>query len=115
MRRHFLEASGYKVTALSSGAECSSLLEQRKPVLVLIDVLLEGPNGFEVCRTIRNRFSMEELPIILTTTVYHARIYREEAQSAGAQAYVQRPIDPDDLVKIVNDVVAAYASTTVAD
>jgi CheY-like chemotaxis protein len=115
VRKHFLETSGYKVTAMPSGGDCLSLLEQRKPSLVLLDVLIEGANGFELCRTIRNRFPAEELPIVLTSTVYHARIYRDEAQAAGAQAYVQRPIDPEDLVKIVNEVMTIYTSTAIAD
>lgn len=112
MRKHFLETSGYKVTALSSGAQCLSLLESRTPALVLMDILLEGPNGFEVCRTIRNRFSAEELPILLGSTLYHSRLYRDEASAAGAQGYVLRPIEPDDLVRLVNEVVSTYSAAT---
>jgi len=113
-RQHFLEMSGYKVTAFTNGDDCLSMLERRKPAVVLMDVLLEGANGFEVCRTIRNRFPADELPIILGTAVYYTRIYRDEAIAAGAQSYVLRPVDPEDLVKIVNEVVATYASATTA-
>lgn len=114
-RKHFLETSGYKVTTFASGADCLSLLAERRPALVLLDVLIEGPNGFDVCRTIRNRIPADELPIILSTGVYEARIYRDEALACGAQSFVTRPIDPDDLVKIVNEVLAAYASTAARD
>jgi len=114
-RKHFLEASGYEVTTFTSGIECLNLLAERRPALVLLDVLIDGPNGFDVCRTIRNRFPADELPIILSTGVYHARIYREEALACGAQSFVTRPIDPDDLVKIVNEVLAAYTSSAVSD
>jgi CheY-like chemotaxis protein len=110
LRKHVLERSGYEVTAMASGAECLALLEQRTPVLVLMDVLIEGPNGFEVCRAIRNRFAAEEVPVVLGSPVYHARIYRDEALAAGAQAYVLRPIEPEALVDIVNEVVSAHAA-----
>ena len=110
LRKHFLEMSGYKVTLLSSGADCMSLLEERRPALVLLDVLIEGPNGFEICRAIRARFPADEVPVVLGTAVYHSRLYRDEALAAGAQAYVLRPIDPDDLVKIVNEVVSTCAA-----
>jgi CheY-like chemotaxis protein len=114
MRKHFLELSGYRVTAMPSGAECLTLLEKRKPVLVLMDILLDGANGFEICRTIRHRFAAKELPIVLCTTVYHARIYRDEAVAAGAQGYVLRPIEPEDLVKIVNEIAGTHATSTAA-
>ena len=115
VRKHFLEMSGYKVVQFASGAEVLEALEARTPALVLLDVLIEGANGFDVCRTIRNRRPAAEFPIVLTSGVYHSRLYRDEALAAGAQSYVIRPIDPDDLVKIVNEVLAAYAAPVPAD
>lgn len=109
-RKNFLEMSGYKVTLMRSGAECLEALGSRKPTLVMLDVLIEGQDGFEVCRAIRAHYPARDLPVILTTDIYRSRIYRDEALAAGAQAYILRPIKVDDLVKQVSAVLESQAT-----
>ena len=111
-RRSFLEMSGYKVTTMSSGLECLERLAADKPDLVLIDVLVDGPNGFEICRRIRQRHKPADLPVILGSTIYRSRIYRDEALKAGAQRYLLRPLRLDDLVKQIGEVLAGQPATT---
>ena len=111
-RKDFLEMAGFRVTAMRSGAECFEALEQRTPDLVMLDVLLEGPNGFEVCRRIRERFTAAELPVVLGSMVYRSRVYRDEAFACGAQLYVVRPAKLDDLVAQIRTVLAARAAPT---
>ena len=105
-RKSFLEMSGYTVTLMKSGAECLEALGKKKPSLVLMDVLIDGPNGFDVCRQIRAHYPARDLPVILTTDIYRSRIYRDEALAAGAQAYVLRPIKVEELVQQVSEVLA---------
>jgi CheY-like chemotaxis protein len=114
MRRHFLELFGYQVQSFRTGAECLAALEKHRPALAILDVLIEGENGFEICRAIRDRFSAAELPIILCSTIYRDELYHRAAIEAGAQRFVLRPIESDDLVEIVNDVVSARAAAVVA-
>jgi len=109
-RTSFLEMSGYHVVAMKSGLDCLERLEKHKPALVLMDVLIEGLNGFETCRRIRAKFKPEELPVILGSTIYRSRIYRDEALKAGAQRYLLRPIKLDDLVKHVSEVLSGQFS-----
>ena len=73
--------------------------------MILMDVLLEGINGFDACRKIRTLLDPEQMPIILGSHVYRSRVYREEAQAAGAQRYLRYPMDPDELVLAVNEVI----------
>jgi DNA-binding response OmpR family regulator len=113
-RKSFLEMSGYKVTAMRTAAECLDLLAVRKPALVLIDVLIDGPNGFEACKRIREKHKAAELPIILGSTIYRSRVYRDAALQAGAQRYLLRPIKLDELVKHVSDAVAGRAAPSEA-
>jgi CheY-like chemotaxis protein len=114
MRRHFLELFGYQVQSFRSGAECLAALEKRRPAVVILDVLIEGENGFEVCRAIRDRFTADELPVIVCSTIYRDELYHHAAIEAGAQRFVLRPIEADDLVEIVNDVVSARTAAVVA-
>lgn len=105
-RKNYLEMSGYQVTLVKNGDEVMKVLTQRKPALVLMDVLLEGKNGFDVCRAIRERASPQEVPVILCSHIYRSRIYRDEATAAGAQRYLLLPMKLDELASHANDLVS---------
>ena len=100
-----LEAAGYDVARLRSETELLAALQQELPAMILMDVLLEGINGFEACRKVRTLLEPTQMPIILGSHIYRSRVYRDEAQAAGAQRYLRYPMDPDDLVLAVNEVI----------
>jgi CheY-like chemotaxis protein len=108
-RKHFLEMSGFDVTLMRSGDECLKAMTVTKPALVLMDVLLEGKNGFEVCRAIRELAGPTEVPIVLCSHIYRSRIYRDEAVAAGAQRYVLLPVKLDELLAQVVELTGAKA------
>lgn len=99
LRRQWLENSGFLVTTAESGEEALRVIEDQRPDCVLLDVLIKGPNGFEVLSQIRERYPADEVPVILTSTIHRKRLYREEAWERGAQGYLLRPIDPAELVR----------------
>ena len=105
-RKSFLELSGYKVSLFRTGLEVTEALAARKPDLLLIDVLIDGPNGFETCRRIRSTYAADVLPIVLSATIYRSRVYRDEAAQAGAQHYFVRPAKLEDLAAAIADVLA---------
>ena len=98
-RQRALECSGYRVRSFTSGRDALDALPIDRPDAVVMDILLEGPNGFEICRSMRALYPAEELPIILCSSIYRKRAFKQEAWDAGAQGYLLRPIDIDDLVK----------------
>jgi DNA-binding response OmpR family regulator len=108
-RKNYLEMSGFEVTLLRNGDECLKSLAVAKPALVLIDVLLEGKNGFEVCRAIRDRCTAAELPVILCSHIYRSRIYRDEAVAAGAQRFLLLPMKLDELLGHVTELTSKHA------
>jgi len=110
LRQHFLESSGYHVVAMGSGQRCLDLCAERVPSLVLMDVLIEGRNGFEICRALRKRFAPDELPVILCSEVYRSRLFRDEAISAGAQRYLLKPLRLDELVREVSQALQGGAA-----
>src|SRR4029079_1946527 len=69
-RKHYLEMSGFDVVLMRSGEECSKAMSVMKASLVLMDVLLDGKNGFEVCRDLRKVAGAKEVPIVLCTHIY---------------------------------------------
>ena len=97
-RRHALESAGYRVRHFTSSAALLAAVEEQRPDLVLLDDLLAGTNGFEVCRILRESNSAPVLPIVLCSMIYRSRVYREEAERLEVQGYVLRPVTPEDLL-----------------
>jgi CheY-like chemotaxis protein len=107
LRAQDLEAAGYQVHLMKSGVQCIERLASGLPNLLIMDILLEGKHGFDVCRQIRRQYTPQELPILLCSDVYRSRPFREEANNAGAQAFLLTPITARDLL----DAVAALTGS----
>ena len=105
-RKANLEVAGFEVVLMKSGEEALKALKLKKPALVLMDVLLDGKNGFEICRAIRDRAAPGEVPIILCSNIYRSRIYRDEATAAGAQRYLLQPMLVEEIVAHVIDLTS---------
>jgi DNA-binding response OmpR family regulator len=104
----YLEREGYATLEAGDGDLARRLLEQHTPGLVVLDVMLPGTDGLELCRWIRAR---SELPIIMLT----AR--GEEADrivglELGADDYVTKPFSPRELAARVRTVLRRSGSET---
>lgn len=92
-RQQYLQAAGHTVHLFKNGFECLSVLRDARPDLLLVDVLLEGPNGFDVVAELRRATDARDLPVILCSGLFTARSFQEAAHQAGAQAYLLRPFE----------------------
>jgi CheY-like chemotaxis protein len=89
--------TGYDVIAVANGAEALKLAAVQTPDLVLMDVMMPGMDGLEVCRRLRKQKATAEVPIVLLTF----RVGEEsisEGYASGCTAYLKKPILPDELV-----------------
>jgi two-component system sensor histidine kinase/response regulator len=108
-RKHFLELSGYVVQLFASWTALEAALRQGPPPsMVLVDVLLEGMNGFEVARAISEVVPKRDFPIVLCTAIYRTRPFREEALKSGAQDYLLLPMAPDEFLRRVNQAIGYF-------
>jgi twitching motility two-component system response regulator PilH len=108
-RKHFLESAGYEVRTFKSATELEDALKQGEaPSLVLIDVLIEGKNGFDVTQRITKEMPERTFPIVLCSHVYRPRPFREEALRCGAQDYVLLPVAADELLRRVNQAIGYF-------
>lgn len=90
--RSLLASSGFQVDVCESGEDCLAYCEGTPPHMILLDILMPGLDGIEVCSSLRQRFSKSALPIIMVT----ARSEGEDlaaALDAGANDYVVKPVD----------------------
>jgi two-component system, OmpR family, KDP operon response regulator KdpE len=89
-----LTAHGYKVFTVSSGEEAFELMSRHRPDLVLLDLLLPGMSGLEICRRMR---AESNIPIIVLS-VKGAERDKVEALDLGADDYVSKPFGIDEVL-----------------
>ncbi len=93
---NILPEDQYKVNVVTSGKEALEMLEQHEYDLLISDVMMPVMSGYELTRSIREKYSISELPILLLT----ARSNPEDVYSgllAGANDYVRKPVDAVEL------------------
>ena len=98
----FLRTEGYEVRLALSVDEAEELWLESRPDLAIVDLMISGGMGAELCR----RLKQHEAGAVLAISTLEAR---DEALAAGADAFLQKPFDPLELVSIVKDLVGASA------
>jgi two-component system phosphate regulon response regulator PhoB len=93
---HF-ERAGYDITRTGDGEEALILADEVKPDLVLLDWMIEGVSGIEVCRRLRRRPATANLPIVMLTARGEEGD-RIRGLETGADDYVTKPFSPKELV-----------------
>jgi two-component system phosphate regulon response regulator PhoB len=95
--KYNLNRAGYRVAVASNGTEAVVKAFERRPDLIVLDVMMPGLDGMEVCRMIRKREETTSIPIIMLTARSHAedRILGFEL---GADDYVTKPFSPKEVV-----------------
>jgi two-component system phosphate regulon response regulator PhoB len=95
--RYNLEAEGYEVDSAARGDEAEIKLREHAPDLVLLDWMLPGLSGIELCRRIRMRPETERLPVIMLTA-RGEETERVRGLGTGADDYVVKPFSVPELV-----------------
>ncbi len=97
-----VQARGYEVVAVSSGAKAIDLAMTSAPDLVLLDLMLPGQyDGFEVCRRLRTDPSTRKVPVLIISALDDEES-RARAAAAGATAYYTKPFSPIALLREID-------------
>ena len=100
MMRRLLEMSGSHVIEAINGEEAVELALRERPALILMDLSLPRVDGLAATRRLRQHGELRNIPIVAVsahdTTDFHA-----EAMAAGCSEYVTKPIDFDELEKVL--------------
>lgn len=100
----YLEAAGFETKILSDGQKVQELLEKEHFDLVLLDVMLPGKSGYEVCKEIRDGV---DIPILMVTARTES-VDKIRGLGIGADDYIAKPFDPAELVARVNANLRQY-------
>jgi CheY-like chemotaxis protein len=87
---------GYRLNYAANGPEAMTMIKQLRPDLVLLDVMMPGMDGFEVCRRLRLDSETAEIPVLLVTAL-DDRDTRLEGIAAGADDFISKPYDRGEL------------------
>ncbi len=94
------ELEGYEVLSASHGEEALEQVKKGKPDILVCDVMMPGMDGLEVVRRVRANKATAKIPIVMVSA--KAQLTDLSAgDNAGADAYVTKPFDPQDLLDAV--------------
>ena len=99
-----LEDDGVELLTATNGDEAVDVIEHHHPALVFLDVMMPKRNGFEVCRTIKQDMGLTDTYVVLLTAKGQA-YDREQGLAAGADLYMTKPFDPDELLRRARQVL----------
>lgn len=106
MLTHYLSQAGLAVMSAKTCEEARSKLQMQKPDLVLLDVILPGQCGFELCHELKTNASTDCIPIVICSTK-HTDVDRLWGSMLGADAYLPKPITQTELMNTVMRLIAA--------
>ena len=105
-----LERVGYTTCAATTGDEALTLAENTRPSLVLLDVELSGISGYQTCRELRDRHG-DWLPVMFLSGTRVGPLDRIAGLLIGADDYVVKPFEPDELLARVRSLLRRHSGT----
>jgi DNA-binding response OmpR family regulator len=95
-----LQQGGLNVLTASSGEEALTKISNQKPDIIILDVVLPGCSGFEVCREIKDAAATSNIPVVICSTK-GGQMDKFWGMKQGADAYLAKPVDQEEFVRTV--------------
>ena len=99
-----IQRQGYDLRRVSSGTEAIKAIACARPDLILLDVMLPGCSGYEVCEAIRKDDANDDVKVMMMTARGGA-IEERKAMAMGADAFIAKPFSSRDLTDTVNRLI----------
>lgn len=105
--RTVLESANYDVDVAYDGDECLEKIKVGVPDLIVLDVMMPGKDGYEVCEELKSNDATLEVPVILLTAVASrvstSKYTHHMGMTTAADDYISKPVQPDDLLQRVKE------------
>jgi len=99
-----LEERGVKLLEADNGNDALEIIQNERPQLVFLDVMIPKMNGFELCRKVKQELKLEGIFIVFLTA--KGQEYDQlTGKEAGADIYMTKPFDPDELLALAEKVM----------
>jgi twitching motility two-component system response regulator PilH len=96
----FLQQGGFHSVGISDPLRIEEAIEEERPNVILLDVVMPQRNGFQVCRDLKSHEPYSKIPVILVTSKT-APSDRYWGEQQGANGYVAKPFTPEELIDAV--------------
>jgi sigma-B regulation protein RsbU (phosphoserine phosphatase) len=96
-----LDGLGYRILIAKSGESALTIAHKAKPSLILLDIMMPGMDGFEVCERLKSDAATQEIPIIFLSAIDDTD-KKVKGFSVGAVDYVSKPFQPEEVIARVN-------------
>ncbi len=100
-----LERNGYEVLVARNGGAALKMIEEHRPDLVLLDVMMPVTSGYEVCQRMRERADWRHIKIIMLTAKGRD-VEMSKGLSIGADLYITKPFSTQDLLAKIDALLA---------
>jgi sigma-B regulation protein RsbU (phosphoserine phosphatase) len=95
---HFLNSEGYRTISAYNGQEARSLARERRPDLILLDIMMPGENGFDTCILLKRDQETREIPIIFLSGMNDINS-QEKGRQLGAVDYITKPFKEEEVLR----------------
>lgn len=109
-----LRRSGFRVFTAKDGAGALLRFDEHGPCLVILDVMMPGADGFQVCQELKSR---NNVPVIFLTGAQHQMIREylpEMSKAVGGDHYLRKPFDGGTLVELIKEILRPVSSEQIA-
>ncbi len=103
-----LTSNGFEVIKASSGEEGLILASKMKPDLIIMDIVMPGLSGLEVCRLLKSKNETKKTPVMMVTAL-NREVDRKYAEDYGADGYVVKPFTIERLLSEVDRLLSSTA------
>jgi CheY-like chemotaxis protein len=93
-----LEDKGVEILVAEDGEEGIEIVRAEKPDFIILDVMMPGMNGFEVCDIVKNKLGMKDVYILMLTASVKG-LKTQNYKDVGADNFMTKPFDPDEIIK----------------
>jgi DNA-binding response OmpR family regulator len=100
-----LEDQGVEILEADNGLDALDLIQQHHPFLVFLDVMLPKMSGFTICDKVKHELGLQEVTVILLTAKGQ-EVDRQRGEEVGADLYMTKPFDPDELLQRAREALA---------
>lgn len=100
-----LEDEDVEFLTAENGEQALRIIEDEKPELVFLDVMMPRMNGMEVCRRVKKELGLDQVFIVLLTAKGQ-ELDRQRGQEVGADVYMTKPFDPEVILSKAKEVLA---------
>lgn len=105
LTKKILEKDGHQVVVAENGRKCMKALGTDRPDLILMDVMMPGEDGWEVCRKIKGDKKTKNIPVVMFTVRTSKNSVEKSLEYAHADAQINKPFKMEELLNVIRGIL----------